>query len=54
VRNAQKAEVRKLRFDKLIGMLDAESRYWITPENINEKITAELFEKPCSTGVVTK
>lgn len=50
----KKAEVQKKRFETLVKSLDAESKYWVTPENMHEKITEELFNKPCTTGVVTK
>jgi hypothetical protein len=51
---AKKAEVQKKRFEALVRSLEAESRYWVTPENMDSKITEELFDKPCTTGVVTK
>ena len=51
---AKKGEVQKKRFDSLLRSLEAESRYWVTPENMDTKITEELFNKPCTTGVVTK
>lgn len=54
VRSAQKNEVRKQRFHKLQEHLVAESKYWLTPENYREKITEDLFKKPCTTGVVDK
>jgi len=54
VRAKQKDEVRRARLQRLIEQLEAESKYWITPQNMEEKITEELFQKPCTTGVVTK
>jgi hypothetical protein len=54
VRTAQKDEVRAARFDKLQEYLLAESKHWLTPENYKEKITDDLFKKPCTTGVVDK
>lgn len=49
----QKNELRKQRFSRLVEMLSAESKYWITTENINQKITVDLFLKPATTGVIT-
>ena len=34
-------------------MHEAESKYWITSENINQLITRDLFLKPSTTGVIT-
>lgn len=51
---SKKAVVQKKRFDSLVRSLEAESRYWVTPANMDDKITEELFNKPCTTGVVTK
>lgn len=34
-------------------MHQAESKYWITEENINDLITRDLFLKPATTGVIT-
>lgn len=50
----KKAEVQKKRFESLVRSLEAESKYWVTPANMDTKITEELFTKPCTTGVVTK
>ena len=52
MRAAQKNEVREARFEKLLQHLEAESKYWLTPDNYKERITEDLFKKPCSTGVV--
>jgi len=51
---SKKAVIQKKRFDSLVRSLEAESRYWVTPDNMDSKITEELFNKPCTTGVVTK
>jgi hypothetical protein len=50
----QKNEIRKERFSRLVQMHEAESKYWITLENIDKKITHELFETPATTGVTTE
>lgn len=49
----QKNELRKQRFSRLVEMLSAESKYWITPENVNQRITIDLFLRPATTGVIT-
>lgn len=51
---SKKAVIQKKRFDSLVRSLEAESKYWVTPENMDSKITEELFNKPCTTGVVNK
>lgn len=50
----QKNEIRKERFTRLVQMHEAESKYWITLDNIDKKITHELFETPATTGVTTE
>lgn len=50
----QKNEIRKQRFERLVKMHEAESKYWITLENLEKKITEELFATPATTGVVTE
>jgi hypothetical protein len=32
-------------------MTHAESKYWVTAENVDQLITAEFFHHPCTTGV---
>lgn len=34
--------------------LEEESKYWITTENLEQKITPELFMKPATTGLVMR
>lgn len=51
---AKKASVQKKRFESLVRSLEAESKYWVTPDNMDELITEELFNAPCTTGIVTK
>lgn len=50
----QRNEIRKERFERLVKMHEAESKYWITMENIDQKITEELFAAPATTGVTTE
>jgi hypothetical protein len=50
----QKNAIREERFSRLVQMHEAESKYWITMENIDKKITRELFETPATTGVTTE
>ena len=50
----KKAAIQRKRFESLSRSLEAESKYWVTPENMDTKITEELFSKPCTTGVVNK
>ena len=33
-------------------MTFAESKYWVTLENVDQLITPEFFQKPCTTGVI--
>lgn len=49
----QKDEIRKQRFERLVDMHIAESKYWITLDNIDSLITRDLFLKPSTTGVIT-
>ena len=42
------------RYARLVADLEHEKPVWITKDNIDEKITAELFDKQATTGLVTK
>jgi type I site-specific restriction-modification system R (restriction) subunit len=50
----QKNKIRQERFERLVKLHTAESKYWVTMENLDQKITAELFESPSTTGVTTE
>jgi hypothetical protein len=49
----QKNKIRQDRFERLVKLHAAESRYWVTLDNLDKKITPELFETPATTGVTT-
>lgn len=49
----QKDEIRKQRFQRLAEMHAAESKYWITAQNIDKLITRDLFLRPSTTGVIS-
>ena len=51
--HAQRVAVQNESFKNLIDTLEAESSSWITLDNIDSKITEELFAAPATTGLVT-
>lgn len=42
-----------LKYHQLLLDLQYESQHWLSAENVNEKITESLFDKPSSTGVLS-
>lgn len=44
----------QLQFNNLVDDLAAESKYWVTKENMNTLICEKLFEVPATTGITTK
>jgi hypothetical protein len=51
--NKQKVDRQLQKNMRFVADLEEESKTWITRENIDSKITAELFTKPSSTGLIT-
>lgn len=52
VKKEQEEEVFKKKFDQMVKEMDAESKYWVTKENMMDKINEKLFLRPATTGVV--
>lgn len=50
---AQRVARQNERFRNLVGIMEAESSVWITPENVDTKINEDLFSAPATTGLVT-
>lgn len=51
--NEQLVEKQNERYKGLIDALQFESKSWITPANLDRKITEDLFATPSTTGIVT-
>lgn len=47
-------EARSLRYQLLLKDLESEKSHWIRRDNMTSKITDELFEEPCTTGLISK
>ncbi len=50
----EKDAIQKQRYQIALDDLEEESKTWITTENIDEKITPELFANPATTGLLSK